>query len=391
MDRYIKRFDAEKDEDLMLCHARGVAYQRDMTKGRVTYDDAYMQKVASYDSEIEKQVIAGRLALLSRHLKPNATVLDYGCGTGEFVFQSLIAGYRAKGFDVMSASEKKMRAALAYSDKPQEFDAVTMWDTIEHMEDPATCLDRISRDAFLFVSLPIMQDDLKLIRQSKHYRPGEHLYYWTAGGFVQWMAFHEFRLLGLSDHEVKAGRDEIGALVFKKDRPRYRDFIGAYQQMHADKFYGSSAVELHFKTVADIVKRIKPKSILDFGCGRSDLVAHFWLDGQRTIERYDPAIRQYSHMPDGRFDLVLCLDVMEHIPMAGVDKVLQQIARRSTRCIFTISTKLARAKLPDGSNAHCTLLTHWEWIRWVRSYFQKVETIQSEWDHELILYCHGDK
>ena len=62
------------------------------------------------------------------------------------------------------------------------FDAVTMWDTIEHLEEPEKRLKRIAKGALLFASIPVF-DDLRMIRASKHYRPGEHLYYWTAQGF----------------------------------------------------------------------------------------------------------------------------------------------------------------------------------------------------------------
>jgi 2-polyprenyl-3-methyl-5-hydroxy-6-metoxy-1,4-benzoquinol methylase len=385
MDRLIKRWTAARDSDLRLCEAHGVAYQKDMHSGRVPYDAKYLEKCAAYDgSSIAKAVNSGRVALLARNLAEGATVLDIGAGSGAFVRDASALGFNAHGFDVIPEVADRLRADGKFSDDVAAFDAVTMWDAIEHMDNPETWLSRIAKGARLFVSVPVFTD-LKRIRESKHYRPGEHLYYWTAQGFTDWMALYGFRLLETSTHETDAGRESIVAFAFIKDLPDYNDHIAAYQEIHATRFYGSSATELHLGSAAHVVAKLQPISILDYGCGRGDLLAHFWRDGKRRIERYDPAIPRFKQMPYGRFDLIFCNDVMEHIPMADVDRVLAEIKTKGSRVFFTISTKLAKARMPDGSNAHCTLLTREEWKRWIGDYFGNVRDMPSHWDHELIL------
>ncbi len=101
--------------------------------------------------------------------------------------------------------------------------------------------------------------------------------------------------------------------------------------------------------------------------------------------RYDPAVPKLWDRPRGRFDLVLCCDVMEHIPMAGIDRVLQDIKSFSHQAFFSISTKLAKAKLPDGRNAHVTILSDKEWKGWISSYFGHMTQIPGRWEHDLIL------
>lgn len=385
MDRLIKRFDPERDADLNICAARGVAYQQDMSAGRVAYGSDYLAKCAAYEgSAIALAVNAGRCEMLARHLPQNSTVLDFGAGSGAFMRAAESSGFNARGFDVIPEVVARLKDKDLYSDDLTAFDAVTMWDTIEHLEEPEKRLKRIKRGALLFVSIPVF-GDLREIRASKHYRPGEHLYYWTAQGFIDWLALYGFRLLEQSDHETAAGRDSIAAFAFKRDLPDYHDHIAAYKQMHATRYYGSSATELHLKQIAEVVQTHAPSSILDYGCGRSDLVAHFWLDGKRRLARYDPAIGAFKHMQDVRFDLVLCCDVLEHIPMASVDMVLGDIHARSDLALFTISTKPARAKLPDGRNAHVTLLSASEWVNWLIDEFGKVTVLESQWEHELIV------
>ena len=385
MDSLARRFDAKPDRDLVLCEHRGIAYQADMRAKRVRYDAAYFDKVHAYEgTAIARAVNAGRIALMDRYLADSAQVLDYGAGTGDFVRTARRSGFLMKGFEVLPQAATWLKKEDLFAWDVNTFDAVTLWDVIEHLQDPEIVLRAVRKGAHLFASVPVF-DDLKAIRASKHYRPGEHLYYWTAQGFIDWMALYGFRLLEQSEHETDAGREGIAAFAFVRDLADYHDHLAAYQQMHATSFYGASASELHLDDVARIVRTAKPRSIIDYGCGRSDLVTHFWRDGERRIARYDPAIPRFQPMPEGEFDLALCMDVLEHIPMSSVDRVLAEVRRKSDAAIFTISTKPSRAKLPDGRNAHVTLLRPTEWMRWLAEIFGSVKALPSKWEHELMI------
>jgi 2-polyprenyl-3-methyl-5-hydroxy-6-metoxy-1,4-benzoquinol methylase len=294
------------------------------------------------------------------------------------------AGFRAHGFDIIPEAVGRLKVEGLYGERIEDFDAVTFWDSLEHMEDPGAAVSRVKKGGIVLVAIPVFPD-LRRIRESKHHKPGEHLYYWSDVGFVSWMELYGFRVTERSTHETDAGRESIAAFAFCRDLPDYQDHIEAYKVLHESRHYGDSATELHLPMVAEIVHSMKPQSILDYGCGRSDLVAHFWLDGGRRIERYDPGIRQFRRLSSHSFDLVLCCDVMEHIPMAGVDRVLAEVRSKSGRALFTISTKLARAKLPDGRNAHVTILTHHEWLRWIKSYFGSLRVLQESTAEQLIV------
>lgn len=386
MDKLLKRFDARTDGDLTFIDSKGIAYQTNFADRRVAYDSAYYAKVQAYEgTPIAKQVNASRCELIARHVPAGAKLLDVGCGTGAFLRTAHAAGYKVKGWDVLDASVAMLLTCDWYADDPFQFEVVTFWDVLEHLDDPSIRLKSVKKGAHLFASIPVFEDQ-KAIRQSKHYRPGEHLYYWSTDGFVAWMALYGFRMLEVSEAEHAAGRQDIRQFAFIRDLPDFHDHIGAYREIHSSRHYGASATGEYLDIIARVVKELQPKSILDYGCGRSDLASHFWLDGGRMIARYDPAIPQHKTMPEGRFDLVFCTDVMEHIPMDSVDRILAEVKGKGDRAIFTISTLLARAKLPDGRNAHVTLLTKSEWRRWVASYFGgNFREIPAKWDHELIL------
>lgn len=390
MDRLIKRWNAAPDDDLMVCERHGVAYQRNMGRGRIDYDGAYFDHYRSLaGSAIERALNSGRTSGLAHHApdwddertRRKAKVLDVGIGNGSFIDAARACGFEAKGLDVNPVALDWLRERDLLAESVRGFDVVTFWDSLEHMEAPEKTLRRIDRGALVLVAVPLVED-LRQVRASKHFKPGEHLYYWTAEGFVAWMALYGFRLLERSEHEVEAGRESIGAFAFRRDLPGYDEYIEAYRELHSSKHYGSSATELHLDLIADVVRANRPKSILDFGCGRSDLASHFYLDGARRIARYDPAIPLFRDMPEGRFDLALCCDVLEHIPMAAVDRVLEQVKEKSDIAVFTISMKLAKARLPDGSNAHCTLLTRSEWEGWLKDVFGAITILPTRAEHE---------
>jgi len=375
MDELIKRFDCELDLDLAIVPHRGIAYQRNQAD-LVEYGQDYFNMCLDYeDKEIALKINAGRSDFVRDFTQME--VLDIGIGSGEFIkkFENAV------GYDINPTALKWLRENDKFQPNFEKMTAFTMWDVLEHVPEPAQYFKQMQSDSYLFVSMPIFTD-LTKIRESKHYRPNEHLYYFTAKGFKGYMALHGFRLIGQDDFETNAGRESIHSFAFKKDLATYHDNLSQYKELH-NGFYGSSSM-LHFDEISSVVLEQKPKSILDYGCGRSDLVAHFWNDGKREIDRYDPAIPAYKTLKDKTYDMVLCNDVLEHIEMRDVDRVLQEIKTKSDSVIFTISLKLARAVLPDGRNAHVTILKRKEWLRWIKEVFGAVLELESKWEHILI-------
>lgn len=381
MDGIIARFDATRDGDLMLCAHRGVAYQKDMSHP-IKYADDYWQHYADLEgSEIANKINASRVALVNEFAGDNTQVLDVGIGSGEFIKRRP----NTFGTDVNA----KAMAWLKQNKLDGEigkFEAYTFWDVLEHVPVPDKYFRLMPDNCFLFTCLPTFSD-LRWVRKSKHYKPNEHFYYWTETGFTDWMAEYRFRLLDKQYGETKAGREGITSFAFKRDLPGYHETVDQYRQMYEPN-YGMSAY-LYFDKIAQQVKNLNPRSILDYGCGHSDLVAHFWLDGRRKVAKYDPAIPQFKDMPEGPFDLVICCDVMEHIRMTDIDRILGEIREKSRNAVFTISMKPARAKLPDGRNAHVSLLNVSEWTRWVTNVFGKALRIPVHDDQILMLKTFG--
>lgn len=119
--------------------------------------------------------------------------------------------------------------------------------------------------------------------------------------------------------------------------------------------------------VIDLVARTKPRNLLDYGSGKgrqySVMRLHERWGGLRPV-CYDVGVPALAARPEGKFDGIICSDVMEHIDPADVDEVLADIfgfasRRRSSAQSFVylrISCVLSRGKvLQDGRNVHLTI------------------------------------
>lgn len=130
-------------------------------------------------------------------------------------------------------------------------------------------------------------------------------------------------------------------------------YIDQYKQLHKTQKYGTSSGRQLLAPVQNLINKITPQSVLDYGCGQSDL--YKLIRGVPHIVRYDPAIAGIDTLPEGEFDLVLSTDVMEHIPEDTVDEVLEDLHRLGKTVYIVISCIEAYAKLPNGENAHTTI------------------------------------
>lgn len=216
MDGFIRSYPAEADDDLMLCHEHGVAYQADMSKraapGVNAEGENYFDHYAPLSgSEISGKIYKGRVEFVNKRVGADARVLDTGIGCGEFIR----IRPNTFGQDVNPKGIRWLMDNQKYSDHMESFQAFTFWDVLEHVERPARYFDRMPDGAHVFVTVPVFEN-LSDIRKSKHYKPGEHLYYWTKAGFIQWMELYRFHLLERSDFETQAGRESVRSFAFEK-------------------------------------------------------------------------------------------------------------------------------------------------------------------------------
>lgn len=215
VDRFIGKFGCVADRDLMVCAEHGVAYQADFDADPVEYGQQYFDNYVKLEGQqIARKLNTARVCMVDRWIGPQATLLDVGIGSGEFIKTRGIGS--TFGFDVNPNAERWLRSINRWADDISVFENFSCWDVIEHMRDPYHVLRNVPVPGFLFTSIPIFGDITK-VRESRHYKPGEHLYYFTEEGFVSWLARYGFKLVERNDEETKAGRDSILSFAFRRE------------------------------------------------------------------------------------------------------------------------------------------------------------------------------
>lgn len=180
----------------------------------ISYDAGYFEHYRKLDSQpMAAALTRARIELVSKFVEPNET-LDIGIGGGRYVLES-----GGMGFDVCPEARSWLISQGRFGDPytrwryPVDLKAVTCWDSLEHIPEPEKLLERVS--GWLFVSMPIYTGLADLLA-SKHYKPGEHLHYWTFDGFVKWCAAQGFELMEVNHAETELGREGITSFAFKR-------------------------------------------------------------------------------------------------------------------------------------------------------------------------------
>lgn len=123
-----------------------------------------------------------------------------------------------------------------------------------------------------------------------------------------------------------------------------------YKTIHASTPFGKRAkIPSHLKK---FIKEIDPKTIVDFGCGKGNLIDVLRNDYPNiTVYGHDPANPRFD-VPIPKVDLLISTDVLEHVEPAHIDSTLTELRPKSRYIYHLISCAPAKLVLPDGRNAH---------------------------------------
>lgn len=131
------------------------------------------------------------------------------------------------------------------------------------------------------------------------------------------------------------------------------------------------------------------QEVLDYGCGTQSV--RKCLEARHPhihYHGYDPAIKEYSDRPTRKYELVYCVDVMEHVEEEYVDDVLRHIKEcTGTLAYFVISTRRACHKLPDGRNAHITIKPGGWWVNKLNKLYDNITSIPVSGDKNIARVC----
>jgi hypothetical protein len=160
-------------------------------------------------------------------------------------------------------------------------------------------------------------------------------------------------------------------------RTRQQQLVEMYAEFHRkkDKFGGDS-LGVHIPAIGELIKETGAKSVLDYGCGRAkhytqDKLPETW---GVSVSFYDPAVEAFKEKPSGKFDGVICTDVLEHLLEPEVE--LEEIFWYAEKFVFlSICCRPSNSnkKLSDGTEFHISVHEPKWWEEKLERYRGKVK------------------
>ena len=146
----------------------------------------------------------------------------------------------------------------------------------------------------------------------------------------------------------------------------------------------------NIKKFKHFIKKIfienKVETVLDYGSGRSN-----WFDKNFDNENNQSAIEYFglnqvfSYEPTiintkkNLAECVLCFDVLEHIYISDLKNVINDLYHHSSKLVvLQVACYEAKAKLPNGENAHITIRNPLWWkgfVDAISSNFESIKTV----------------
>jgi 2-polyprenyl-3-methyl-5-hydroxy-6-metoxy-1,4-benzoquinol methylase len=135
----------------------------------VSYDASYVEKYDAYPTEEMSKL---RLDYLLE-FATEGRLLDFGYGKGDFV-KAASEHFDAYGYDIHGLDFGVQEGSL-----DDQWDVVTFYDSLEHLPD-LSIAERLAENAKLvIISTPKPPKSFPKDRSWRHYKPGEHLHYFS--------------------------------------------------------------------------------------------------------------------------------------------------------------------------------------------------------------------
>lgn len=153
-----------------------------------------------------------------------------------------------------------------------------------------------------------------------------------------------------------------------KPSPAYLAALEASKEIHKGKQFTGKFLRPHAPFIKEIIDRLECKTVLDYGCGKG--LQYEWVipsTGQ-TIEqfwgvkvtKYDPAYPPFATEPKGKFDLVICTQVLGAIPVSDREWIVDRLYSLAGKAIY-ISERLHTPRKLIADNS---LRPAWDASRW---------------------------
>ena len=215
---------AVSKENFIICNCTKCSIKFTNPRPKLEHIDRYYDFIEYYSHNdstknftqliyqtIKKRATKGKVKLINSFVSKKGTLLDYGCGTGEFILRAKENGWNVTGIEPNEkarniASDKLGAITLASIDslpKTQQFDVITLFHVLEHVHKLRKTVKRIlshlESNGYIIIAIPNSESyDAK---KYKEYWAGwdvpRHLYHFSADSMKSFEKTFDLELVDL--------------------------------------------------------------------------------------------------------------------------------------------------------------------------------------------------
>ena len=226
--------------------------------------DGYADYVA--DAELHRSLAQRRLERLEAALGRRGRLLDVGAAAGFFVAEANARGWQACGVDIApemiryAAETLRVRvsAGRLQDVEGETFDAVTMWDYIEHSVDPAGDVDHarrmLSTGGILALSTGDIESLAARVTRSRWHllTPRHHNFFFSRATITMLLEAHGLEVLDVSR---PGARYSVSHLAYKLQRLLPGKVLGGAVERVAGSRLGGMAVPVNLFDIVTVTAR----------------------------------------------------------------------------------------------------------------------------------------
>lgn len=209
--------------DLELCCACDLVFTNPRPtveeSSRYYQSDAYISHTNSKAGLMNKayqwarrRAIQGKIGHLTQYVDQKGSLLDYGCGTGEFLNAAQIAGWQVKGLEIDLGARQKafqnhgltVEDPVQLSNIPSEsIQVITLWHVLEHVHTLKETVAHFQRclqpGGYLVIAVPnrTAYDALKFGPFWAAWDVPRHLYHFSEAPVSKLMSNNGFKCLNI--------------------------------------------------------------------------------------------------------------------------------------------------------------------------------------------------
>lgn len=182
------------------------------------------------DKALEKEHLR-RKKKIDKYCRQEDSVLDWGCATGEFVAY-ISERYHAEGCDISGDAiklakekykilQKKFQVVSDMQNITKKYDAICLWDVIEHISEPYEFLiqlkRKLKRKGYLFISTPNIEARFAKLLKDKwpFMTPPEHLSFFSRQSISKMAHILDLEIV---EWESKGKWANVGFILYKFNR-----------------------------------------------------------------------------------------------------------------------------------------------------------------------------